>query len=605
MVVQTTDLVSKEQLDEYVAQAAKAAAYEKGFGASGCDLSQAIWWVGYARQSLDEQTKNNRLPEYLLTLAKMARDQGIVVPREYVLFDHETGEHLDRPAMSFLRRELVHKQKIAGVLFADLRCLSREPAPQQVFERECELLGVKLMFGDAPSGMDVGSQFARSAITFSNKLARLANNRNARAGNIGRVLKGSVPSTKAPYGYTYRRDAEITQDGRVRIKRAWWDVDKLDSEGNLIPESPADVVKKVFTWIGLESSTCHWVAKRLNEIGARAPGGGTWSPGKVQRLVYNHCYTGKHTYNANVRVLNPKRPLGDITGAIKRTLLRPKPQGEAVEFNVPVLVTEELWLKATQLLKKRGRGRGKQGQTILALLRNRIFCPRCGKPMVVRRKSGRQVQYYHCSRHYRIWSPDYCTYRGFVPGNWDDIVWDVVYCLLKQDAWVEERLSAVTDQVIDWEKMTKQEEKKILQAQAKIARIREGFEGGIYGIEEAKVRIASYQAVIEKAEQETERIHDKMGSRNSMTIDPDALKRELQKLAEENLDEATFEDKRDVINKLDVRVYPTEDLKTMKIRCGLNLDIKADGRGSAQNNGCGIVMFGLLASKDRPLPRVF
>lgn len=207
MAVQVIEYVTKEKLDEYIDESAKAAGYEKGFGITGCDLLMPMW-ASYCRQSLDQQTKNNRLPEYLFTIAKMAKEQGVVVPREYVFYDHETGEHLDRPSMMFLRHELVEKQKIVGILFADLRCLSREPAPQQVFERECEILGVRLLFGDAPSGMDVGSQFARSALTFSNKLARLATNRNARAGNIGRVLKGWAPSHKSAYGYVYRRDAE-------------------------------------------------------------------------------------------------------------------------------------------------------------------------------------------------------------------------------------------------------------------------------------------------------------------------------------------------------------------------------------------------------------
>jgi len=215
MTTQTIMSITDETLDEYVIQAAKAAGYEKGFGIRDCDLSKPIWWAGYCRQSLDQQTQNNRLPEYLLTLAKMARDYGVVVPREYVLYDHETGEHLERPNMSYMRYELAHKKHILGIMFADIRCLSREPAPQQVFERECELQGIKLMFGDAPSGMDVGSQFVRSALTFSNKLTRLATNRNARAGNIGRVLKGWVPSTKAPYGYRYQRGAEITQGGKI------------------------------------------------------------------------------------------------------------------------------------------------------------------------------------------------------------------------------------------------------------------------------------------------------------------------------------------------------------------------------------------------------
>ena len=210
MVLQTVAPINKEIMDKYTAQATKAAGYEKGFGIQGCDLSKPIWWAAYCRQSLDQQTQNNRLPEYLFTMAKMAKEQGVVVPREYIFYDHETGEHLDRPEISFLRHELIHKQKVVGVIFADLRCLSREPAPQQVFERECEILGVRLLFGDAPSGMDIGSQFARSALTFSNKLTRLATNRNAPAGNVGRVLKGWVPSTKAIYRYSYRRDAEIT-----------------------------------------------------------------------------------------------------------------------------------------------------------------------------------------------------------------------------------------------------------------------------------------------------------------------------------------------------------------------------------------------------------
>jgi hypothetical protein len=76
--------------------------------------------------------------------------------------------------------------------------------------------------------MNVGSQFARSAITFSNKMARLATHRNAMAGNICRVLKGLVPSHKAPYGYLYRREAEIT-NGRIFIQKAWWEVNEQGS----------------------------------------------------------------------------------------------------------------------------------------------------------------------------------------------------------------------------------------------------------------------------------------------------------------------------------------------------------------------------------------
>ncbi len=78
MVVRITDPISNEIMDEYIAQAAKAVGYEKGFGIRGCELSKTICWAAYCRQSLDQQTQNNRLPEYFLTLAKMAREQGAI-----------------------------------------------------------------------------------------------------------------------------------------------------------------------------------------------------------------------------------------------------------------------------------------------------------------------------------------------------------------------------------------------------------------------------------------------------------------------------------------------------------------------------------------------
>lgn len=53
MAIQTVQPLNKEQLYGYIAQVAKTAGYEKGFGVQGCDLSKPIWWAAYCRQSLD------------------------------------------------------------------------------------------------------------------------------------------------------------------------------------------------------------------------------------------------------------------------------------------------------------------------------------------------------------------------------------------------------------------------------------------------------------------------------------------------------------------------------------------------------------------------
>ncbi len=589
MTVKEIQTVTKEELNQYIAEAARVSNYEKGFGITGCDLTMSIWWAGYCRQSLDQQSHNNRLPEYLLTLAKMAKDQGVVIPREYVLYDHVTGEHLDRSAMQFLRHELVGGKKMPSTFFADLRCLSREPAPQQVFERECEIRGVKLVFGDAPSGMDVGSQFARSAITFSNKLTRLATHGNARAGNVGRVLKGSVPACKAAYGYRYRRDAELTSAGKVFIKKAWWEIDRLSDDNSPAKDSPAWMVQQVFHWIGEEGMTSWWVARKLNEMGVHSPGGEKWGPNSICKLVRRVCYTGRNAYNSRSMVPNPARPLGDVTGQVKRTILRAKPKEEWVFFNVPQIVSEELWQKANNALTVRGRGRGKQGKAIQALLRNRIFCPRCGLPMVARREGDSKKVYYHCARHYRMWDGKACGFRKFIPARWDNVVWDCVYALLDDDSWIEEQLKSEKDHREAATKLNDAERRKITQLQAKITRVQTGYEEGIYSAVEARNRINVCHHAITLAQAEISRLEHQGGSPTTGSV-IEGFKQELESIRQSNLETATFEEQRQVICLLNIRVYPSEDLKTVRIKTGLSVDSDYMASGDDQNY-CGKVIF--------------
>ena len=96
-------------------------------------------------------------------------------------------------------------------------------------------------------------------------------------------------------------------------------------------------------------STAYWVANKLNELGIRPPCRSSWSPKTVIKIVSHKCYTGKAEYNANGRVPNPEHPLGDLTLGVKRTLVRPKPDGEKVIFEVPSLITDEQWVKADRI----------------------------------------------------------------------------------------------------------------------------------------------------------------------------------------------------------------------------------------------------------------
>ena len=260
-----------------------------------------------------------------------------------------------------------------------------------------------------------------------------------------------------------------------------------------------------------------------------------------------------------------------MTAEVKKTLLRPKPKGEWVEFKVPALVSEELWQVANAYIAQRGRGRGKQGKTIEALFRNRIHCPRCGSPMVVRRAGHLNGVYYYCSRYCRAWAENPCNYSRFIPGRWDQLIWQDICSWLRTDVLVEQQLSSEQLQNESLEKLVRMQQLKISQVEAKIARVQEGFEGELYSLYDAKRRIDEYRETSAKAEREIHRLRERINNSTSGTIDLEALREELKVLRDRNLDAASFEEKLDIVSKLGIAVCPSEDLQSMRVLCRLNL----------------------------------
>jgi len=531
----TTEVMSKERLDGYILEVAKAAAYEQGFGVAGCDLSLRHWWAAYARQSLREQAENDRLAEYLLTCAKLAKQADVIIPREYIIYDVHSSEDLGRPGMG-------------------------------------------------------RSMFARSGISLGNYLRVKTNRESALAGNISRILAGKVPSQKASYGYDYRADKIFEAGtGKAKVLRAWWEIDELGPDGEPIYGTPAWAVTEIFIWIGDEARTAYWVANKLNELGIRAPYRTSWAPTTVIDIVHRRCYTGEAEYNANSRVPNPDKPLGDLTLGVKRTLLRPKPDNEKLIFEVPALTTKERRLMANSNLRERGRGRGKQGKMIQALFRSRMLCPQCGKPMSVLRKRGTDQVYYYCRAHYRPWLQNACTFNRFVPGTWDYEIWDEICTIMGTDAWLEQQLSTELSHSADLEKLVRIEQLRMSQAKLRVSKVQEGWEKGFYTPEEAQAKLAEHRQAIARAEAEIARLQKQIVSRGLSPLEAELLRQELKALRDRNLMESPYEEKADLVAKLGIKVLPSEDLKSRKILCRLNLTKVNDEK---EQSGFAKVMLG-------------
>jgi hypothetical protein len=327
----------------------------------------------------------------------------------------------------------------------------------------------------------------------------------------------------------------------------------------------------------------------LDELGIRPPYRASWAPATIIDIVHRRCYTGEAEYNANSRVPNPDKPLGDLTLGVKRTLLRPKPDNEKVVFKVPVLTTKERWLRANSNLRERGRGRGKQGKTIQALFRTRMLCPQCGQPMSVLRKRGTDQVYYFCRAHYRPWLRNPCTFNRFVPGTWDDEIWGEICAIMGTDTWLEQQFSAELSYSADLEKLVRIEQLKVSQAKLRVSKVQEGWEKGFYTPEEMQAKLAEHRQAVARAETEIARLQKQIASKGLGALETELLRQELKALRDRNLMESAFEEKLDLIAKLGIKVLPSEDLKSRKILCRLNLAKMNDEK---EQSGFAKVMLG-------------
>ena len=62
-----------------------------------------------------------------------------------------------------------------------------------------------------------------------------------------------------------------------------------------------------------------------------------------------------------------------------------------------------------------------------------------------------------------------------------------------------------------------------------------------------------------------------MSNKDISIFEAELLRQELKELRDRNLMESTFDERVDLVAKLGIKILPSEDLKSRKISCRLNL----------------------------------
>ena len=149
------------------------------------------------------------------------------------------------------------------------------------------------------------------------------------------------------------------------------------------------------------------------------------------------------------------------------------------------------------------------------------------------------------------------------------MVWDCVYALLKQPEWIEEELSKreANEHIDELRKRIGIENQRIDRTQAKIRRIQEGYEADppVYTASEAEEYIKVYRVLISQVEKELYRLQEIMTQHTLNKKAKEEVRRLLNTIRDMNLENISFSDQQNMIAKLGIKVYPSEDKKVVRI----------------------------------------
>ena len=252
--------------------------------------------------------------------------------------------------------------------------------------------------------------------------SRRGKRHRAQAGEVS-VLSG------APYGYRYLRKREDAP--------AAYEV--IDAE--------ARVVREVYAHYTDRGWSIAAITRWLNDEGvATRKAGARWERSTVWAMLRNPAYRGTACFGktrvaARQRVTRPLRLRGGI--ANRNSANHERPREEWIEIPVPVLIDDETFARAQELLQE-NKVRARRRTREPSLVQGVVSCRKCGYALsrTSTRSSARKISYYRCigSDSWRHLGGPRCTSRPVREDLLDQIVWTEVMRLLEDPTLIHTEL---------------------------------------------------------------------------------------------------------------------------------------------------------------------
>lgn len=367
--------------------------------------------VSTARQE-QEETVDSQVAE---VKQRITSDDSFLTDQQTYIDEGYSGSMLERPALDAMLDAA--KRKEFDVLYIyDLGRLSRQLSHlliviEQLEKYECEVISLHERITGTPE-----DKFLLQIMGSMHEYERAKIAERFRRGKMYKARSGKIVGYNAPYGYRYNKETR-----------------QLD-----IFEPEARVVKKIFGWVANEGLSTYGVIERLHEQGIMPAKQKDeyWARSPIARVLNNETYFGKHHFNKSESVL-PRNHLKESTKyrKIQKTGRRIRPREEWIEFDVPAIITKELFDKARTQLERNSKfnSKNRKHQYLLTSL---IKCT-CGANRNGDGPEGKK--YYRCTSRHRFRPiQTQCKVGGLNVKVTDALVWEKISELLTNPKLIRE-----------------------------------------------------------------------------------------------------------------------------------------------------------------------
>jgi site-specific DNA recombinase len=479
-------------------------------------MSQASGTVAfYARVSSDAQARDHTIDSQVAALQQRITADGFQLePNLGYVDDGCSGMNLQRPALEKLRDAVAGGQVERLYVHAPDR-LARSHAHQVLLIEEFRRAGAQVVFLNRMIGDTAEDNLLLQVQGIIAEYERAKILERVRRGRLHAARSGSITAlTGAPFGYRYIGREQ--GGGAARFE---------------VVEEEADIVRRIFAWVGRDRLSLREVGRRLQQMGRKSPRGlARWGGTTIRDMLSNPAYIGRAVLGRSRVVpaqprLRARRRNGCAVASATRRVRGPCE--DWIEIAVPALVDPAVFEAAKIQLDENRRRKRQSRSGARWLLQGLTVCHCCGYAYYAKGAglspadlAQGKTHYYRCigADASRLNGAAKCSNRSIRGDRLEQIVWDQVRTLLEEPARVAHEYRRRLGQAADGAGRPEQVvrlDRQISAARRGIDRLIDGYAGGFIEKTEFEPRIAGLrqrlaqlheqqQAAVEAADAERE-----------------------------------------------------------------------------------------------------